>query len=83
MTAPTLARWDDTRARIAAIRAKLPTASTEQVHAAVTLLLDVIEENIADGTTCGPGEPAFYRLKGQASCVAYLSGALVGAEVTR
>lgn len=80
MTAPTLARWDDTRARIEAIRAALPTASTEQVHDAVILLLDLIEEDIAADGHHGPDEPTYHwRLAGQASCVAYLSGALVGA----
>ena len=78
MTAPTLARWDDTRARIAAIRAALPTASTEDVHKAVELLLWAIEKDIdADGHH-GPDEVTYYyRLQGEASCVAYLSGALV------
>lgn len=78
MTAPALARWDDTRARIQAIRAKLPTASTEQVHDAVILLLDLIEEDIATDGHRGPEEPTyFYRLGGQAQVVARLAGVLV------
>jgi hypothetical protein len=75
VTAPVLARWDDTRARIEAIRAALPTASTEELHYAVQRLLDNIEDAIATSGD-GPAQPAFYVLSGESLCVAYLHGAL-------
>jgi len=81
MTAP-LAHWDDTRARIAAIRAKLPTTSTEDVYLAVTLLLTAVESDIArDGHLPAESFPA-YRLFGESHLIACLTGWL-GAEVPR
>lgn len=70
--------WVADRERIAEIRAALRTASTEDLHTAVRMLLEGIETDIdrVEEVDARPGSYRWDVVSGETLCVAILAGAL-------